>query len=207
MEHRIPRTLWKYGYANLGAEFQYAQAKPKIETLNVLCNVAEFTINKPKGWVDYDAQDGFPLPPVGAKEKTASINYHEWQLGLALSYRFDMIMPLVPYVGLKFARANLDTDNIRIAQPELAYPGILSSTTWNPSIVGAAGDKIMDHGDINLAAYEVQRASLQINKMKSRKRCGLVLGTTLVNSDRASITGEARLIDEHAAHINVQIRF
>ncbi len=198
-------ALWECGCASLGAEFQYAQSKPKVETLNVLCNVAEFTINKPKGYVN----QAFPLPQDAGTDaatsglKSASIDYHEWQLGLALSYRFNM---MVPYVGLKFARASLDADSIRIAQPELAHDAsILGSTTWNPTILGvqAADPQLAT----NAGAYQVQDASLQINKMKSRKSCGLVLGTTLVDADKMAVTGEVRLIDERAAHVNAQFRF
>lgn len=59
----------------------------------------------------------------------------------------------------------------------------------------------------NYGAYEVQNASLQINKMKSRKSCELVLGTTLVDADKMAFTGEVRLIDERVAHVNTRFLF
>ncbi|MBX6679970.1 porin [Chlamydia gallinacea] len=192
-------ALWECGCATLGAEFQYAQSKPKVETLNVLCTPAQFTVHKPRGYKNTP----FPLPldagtEAAADTKSATIQYHEWQAGLALSYRLNM---LVPYLGVKWSRASFDADNIRIAQPRLASANkILDLTAWNPSFLGEANAqaKLVD---------SVQIASMQINKMKSRKACGVVVGATLVDADKWSITGEARLIDERAAHVNAQFRF
>ncbi|EYE60572.1 major outer membrane porin [Bacteroides fragilis str. S6L5] len=192
-------ALWECGCATLGAEFQYAQSKPKVETLNVLCTPAQFTVHKPRGYKNTP----FPLPldagtEAAADTKSATIQYHEWQAGLALSYRLNM---LVPYLGVKWSRASFDADNIRIAQPKLAS-AILNLTAWNPTFLGnvatAVGDKLVDF---------MQIASMEINKMKSRKACGVVVGATLVDADKWSITGEARLIDERAAHVNAQFRF
>lgn len=190
-------ALWECGCATLGAEFQYAQSKPKVETLNVLCTPAQFTVHKPRGYKN----QALPLPEGAGTDaatdtKSATIQYHEWQAGLALSYRLNM---LVPYLGVKWSRASFDADNIRIAQPRLANK-ILDLTAWNPSFLGAsdAAAQLVD---------SVQIASMQINKMKSRKACGIVVGATLVDADKWSITGEARLIDERAAHVNAQFRF
>ena len=190
-------ALWECGCATLGAEFQYAQSKPKVETLNVLCTPAQFTVHKPRGYKNQD----FPLPQTAGTDaatdtKSATIQYHEWQAGLALSYRLNM---LVPYLGVKWSRASFDADNIRIAQPRLASK-ILDLTAWNPTFLGTSD------ATTNLVD-SVQIASMQINKMKSRKACGVVVGATLVDADKWSITGEARLIDERAAHVNAQFRF
>ncbi|WP_284442433.1 porin [Chlamydia gallinacea] len=194
-------ALWECGCATLGAEFQYAQSKPKVETLNVLCTPAQFTVHKPRGYKNTP----FPLPldagtEAAADTKSATIQYHEWQAGLALSYRLNM---LVPYLGVKWSRASFDADNIRIAQPRLAQAqAILNLTAWNPTFLGnvatAQGNELVDF---------IQIASMEINKMKSRKACGIVVGATLVDADKWSITGEARLIDERAAHVNAQFRF
>ena len=194
-------ALWECGCATLGAEFQYAQSKPKVETLNVLCTPAQFTVHKPRGYKNTP----FPLPldagtEAAADTKSATIQYHEWQAGLALSYRLNM---LVPYLGVKWSRASFDADNIRIAQPRLAADAaILNLTAWNPTFLGnvaaATGNELVDF---------IQIASMEINKMKSRKACGIVVGATLVDADKWSITGEARLIDERAAHVNAQFRF
>lgn len=190
-------ALWECGCATLGAEFQYAQSKPKVETLNVLCTPAQFTVHKPRGYKN----QAFPLPESAGTDaatdtKSATIQYHEWQAGLALSYRLNM---LVPYLGVKWSRASFDADNIRIAQPRLAKK-ILDLTAWNPSFLGSADAQAT-------LVDSVQIASMQINKMKSRKACGVVVGATLVDADKWSITGEARLIDERAAHVNAQFRF
>ena len=198
-------ALWECGCATLGASFQYAQSKPKVEELNVLCNAAEFTINKPKGYVGQE----FPLEITAGTEaatgtKDASIDYHEWQASLALSYRLNMF---TPYIGVKWSRASFDADMIRIAQPKLAQP-ILEITTWNPTIAGA-GSITADTGGStdNALADTLQIVSMQINKMKSRKSCGLAVGTTIVDADKYAVTVETRLIDERAAHVNAQFRF
>lgn len=193
-------ALWECGCATLGAEFQYAQSKPKVETLNVFCTPAQFTVHKPRGYKNTP----FPLPTdagteAAANTKSATIQYHEWQAGLALSYRLNM---LVPYLGVKWSRASFDADNIRIAQPKLAE-AILKLTAWNPTFLGSA---TQIQGTNTLVDF-MQIASMQINKMKSRKACGVVVGATLVDADKWSITGEARLIDERAAHVNAQFRF
>nr|ACT83342.1 major outer membrane protein A [Chlamydia caviae] len=194
-------ALWECGCATLGAEFQYAQSNPKIEMLNVISSPTQFVIHKPRGYKGTAAN--FPLPLTAGTEnatdtKSATIKYHEWQIGLALSYRLNM---LVPYIGVNWSRATFDADSIRIAQPRLAT-AILNLTTWNPTLLGEATtvglQKYADH---------LQIASLQINKMKSRKACGIAVGATLIDADKWSITGEARLINERAAHVNAQFRF
>lgn len=190
-------ALWECGCATLGASFQYAQSKPKVEELNVLCNAAEFTINKPQGYVGKE----FPLPTAAGTSqatdvKDASIDYHEWQASLALSYRLNMF---TPYIGVKWSRASFDADTIRIAQPKAAaFVGDI--TTLNPTISGKAQDAAT-------LQDTMQIVSMQINKMKSRKSCGLAVGTTIVDADKYAVTVETRLIDERAAHVNAQFRF
>ncbi|MEB2690239.1 porin [Chlamydia suis] len=194
-------ALWECGCATLGASFQYAQSKPKVEELNVLCNAAEFTINKPKGYVDQK----FPLELAAGTEtatgtKDASIDYHEWQASLALSYRLNMF---TPYIGVKWSRASFDAETIRIAQPKLATP-VVDITTLNPTIAGSGDVQGTGAGKIS---DTMQIVSMQINKMKSRKSCGLAVGTTIVDADKYAVTVETRLIDERAAHVNAQFRF
>ncbi|AGW39406.1 major outer membrane protein (MOMP) [Chlamydia pecorum] len=195
-------ALWECGCATLGAEFQYAQSKPRVQELNVLSNVAQFTVHKPRGYV------GQPLPlPLTAgtatdsndKLKNATINYHEWQVGAALSYRLNM---LVPYIGVQWSRATFDADTIQIAEPKLASP-IFNLTTWNPTLLGQATS--VDSG--NKFADSLQIVSLQINKLKSRKACGVSMGATLLDADKWAINGELRLINERAAHLSAQCRF
>nr|ABB51016.1 major outer membrane protein [Chlamydia trachomatis] len=195
-------ALWECGCATLGASFQYAQSKPKVEELNVLCNASEFTINKPKGYVGAE----FPLNITAGTEaatgtKDASIDYHEWQASLALSYRLNMF---TPYIGVKWSRVSFDADTIRIAQPKLAE-AILDVTTLNPTIAGKGS--VVSSGTDNELADTMQIVSLQLNKMKSRKSCGIAVGTTIVDADKYAVTVEARLIDERAAHVNAQFRF
>ena len=104
-----------------------------------------------------------------------------------------------PYIGVKWSRASFDADTIRIAQPKAAaFVGDI--TTLNPTISGK--------GQNNQTLRDtMQIVSLQINKMKSRKSCGLAVGTTIVDADKYAVTVETRLIDERAAHVNAQFRF
>nr|CAD29328.1 major outer membrane protein [Chlamydia pecorum] len=195
-------ALWECGCATLGAEFQYAQSKPRVQELNVLSNVAQFTVHKPRGYVGQT----LPLPLSAGTEtdssdklKNATINYHEWQVGAALSYRLNM---LVPYIGVQWSRATFDADTIQIAEPKLASP-IFNLTTWNPTLLGQA--TTVD--GTNKFADSLQIVSLQINKLKSRKACGVSMGATLLDADKWAITGELRLINERAAHLSAQFRF
>lgn len=192
-------ALWECGCATLGAEFQYAQSKPRVQELNVLSNVAQFTIHKPQGYVG----QSLPLPTNAGTSnatdlKNATINYHEWQVGAALSYRLNM---LVPYIGIQWSRATFDADTIQIAQPKLASP-IFNLTTWNPTLLGQATTVGSDK-----YANTLQIVSLQINKLKSRKACGVSMGATLLDADKWAINGELRLINERAAHLSAQCRF
>lgn len=195
-------ALWECGCATLGAEFQYAQSKPRVQELNVLSNVAQFTVHRPKGYVNQT----LPLPITAGtatdsneKLKNATINYHEWQVGAALSYRLNM---LIPYIGVQWSRASFDADTIQIAQPKLASP-VLNMTTWNPTLLGEATS--INAG--NKYADVLQIVSLQINKLKSRKACGVSMGATLLDADKWAINGELRLINERAAHLSAQCRF
>lgn len=195
-------ALWECGCATLGAEFQYAQSNPKIEMLNVTSSPAQFVIHKPRGYKG--TSSNFPLPLTAGTDtatdtKSATLKYHEWQVGLALSYRLNM---LVPYIGVNWSRATYDADTIRIAQPKLAT-AVLDLTTWNPTLLG----KATSVDGTNIYSDFLQIASVQINKMKSRKACGVAVGATLIDADKWSITGEARLINERAAHMNAQFRF
>ncbi len=159
-------ALWECGCATLGAEFQYAQAKPEISQINVVSNVAQFSIAHPKGFVGDLAK--FPLPlssdtaksPDLTKAKSISANYSEWQVGLALAYRLNFISP---YVGIKWARAKIDFDGAYIAQPQLSN-AIFDLVTWNPTLSGAAAAEANE--DV------LTRVSVTLNKLKSRKSSG-----------------------------------
>ncbi len=123
-------ALWECGCATLGAEFQYAQAKPEISQINVVSNVAQFSISHPKGFVGEDAK--LPLPADKTKAKSITADYSEWQVGLALAYRLNFISP---YVGIKWSRAKIDFDGAYVAQPQLPEK-ILDLVTWNPTLAG-----------------------------------------------------------------------
>ncbi len=158
-------ALWECGCATLGAEFQYAQAKPEISQINVVSNVAQFSIAHPKGFVGEFAK--LPLPvndsstskaPDLTKTKSISANYNEWQVGLALAYRLNFISP---YVGIKWARAKIDFDGAYIAQPQLDAAK-LDLVTWNPTLAGA-GATAATTQDV------LTKVSVTLNKLKVKR--------------------------------------
>ncbi|WP_431603748.1 porin [Chlamydiifrater volucris] len=172
-------ALWECGCATLGAEFQYAQAKPEISQINVVSNVAQFSISHPKGFVGDLAK--LPLPTVGSsstpdltKTKSISANYSEWQVGLALAYRLNFISP---YVGIKWSRAKIDFDGAYIAQPQLETEK-MDLLTWNPTL---AGDNLTATSNNN-SQDVVKKVSVTLNKLKSRKSTGFVTGATLIDA-------------------------
>ncbi len=174
-------ALWECGCATLGAEFQYAQAKPEISQINVVSNVAQFSIAHPKGFVGRDIK--LPLPtkssstaPDLSKTKSASVNCSEWQVGLALAYRLNFISP---YVGIKWSRAKIDFDGAYIAQPQLETQK-LDLITWNPTL---AGDNLTATND-NKSQDVLKKVSVTLNKLKSRKSTGFVTGATLIDADK-----------------------
>ncbi|WP_213318802.1 porin [Chlamydiifrater volucris] len=196
-------ALWECGCATLGAEFQYAQAKPEISQINVVSNVAQFSIAHPKGFIGEDAK--LPLPyltteksPDMSKTKSLSANYNEWQIGLALAYRLNFISP---YVGIKWSRAKIDFDGAYIAQPQLTEAEEkLDMQTWNPTLFGTKATGAADEDVLT-------QVSVTLNKLKSRKSTGFVTGATLIDADKFAVTVEGRFIDEKAVHVNGQFRF
>ncbi len=158
-------ALWECGCATLGAEFQYAQAKPQLSQINVVSNVAQFSITHPKGFVGELAK--LPLPylqteksPEMSKAKSVFANYNEWQVGLALSYRLNFISP---YVGIKWSRAKIDFDGAYITQPQLTEAGEkLDMITWNPTLAGDGDTGVTANNDV------LTQVSVTLNKLKSR---------------------------------------
>ncbi len=164
-------ALWECGCATLGAEFQYAQAKPQVSQLNVVSNVAQFSIDHPKGFTGAEAK--LPLPNKGtptfapnlSNTKSISANYSEWQVGLALAYRLNFISP---YVGIKWARAKIDFDGAYVAQPQLdTDKDKFDLVTWNPSLMGSGTDGT-NQADI------LTKVSVTLNKLKSRAPASLL---------------------------------
>ncbi len=157
-------ALWECGCATLGAEFQYAQAKPQVSQINVVSNVAQFSITHPKGFIGEDAKlplhnsGTAPFVPDMSKAKAVSVNYNEWQVGLALAYRLNFISP---YVGIKWARAKIDFDGAYVAQPQLSSEQ-LDLVTWNPTLRGSAAATGTEQADV------LTKVSVTLNKLKSR---------------------------------------
>ncbi len=154
-------ALWECGCATLGAEFQYAQAKPEISQINVVSNVAQFSIAHPKGFVGKETKLPLPAESSGAPklEKTKAViaDYSEWQVGLALAYRLNFISP---YIGIKWSRAKIDFDGAYIAQPQLDS-ALFNLSTWNPTLSGTSTGTA--HADV------LTKVSVTLNKLKSRK--------------------------------------
>ena len=78
-------TIWECGCTSFGAEAQYFYTKPDIKKLLLQAGLGGG--NYPDGILD--------------------LKYREWQIGLGISYR---IHPLVPYIAIKCAKAQMDLD-------------------------------------------------------------------------------------------------
>ncbi len=158
-------ALWECGCATLGAEFQYAQAKPEISQINVVSNVAQFSIAHPKGFVGELAKLPLPSKTASATKapdlnhaKSVVTDFSEWQVGLALAYRLNFISP---YVGIKWSRAKINFDGAYIAQPQLETT-VLDLATWNPTLLG---DKVVATSD-NKTSDVLTEVSVTLNKLK-----------------------------------------
>lgn len=168
-------SLWECGCATLGGEAQYMGARPNIDTIEVLSNTNPCIIQ-------------------GDNKKA---KYSEWQVGLGISYRVNL---LTPYMGIKWSRANVDFDAAVVEQPVsdvvTELPGGLNTPTWVKPSSGA-----------DAAIAPMENVQLTLNKIKSHKSFGFVVGSTLVDADKVSVTVEARFADERAIHVNSQFRF
>lgn len=168
-------SLWECGCATLGGEAQYMGARPNINTLEVISNTNPFII----------------------QGDNLKAKYSEWQVGLGISYRINL---LTPYMGIKWSRANVDFDKAVVKQPTTDVttdlPGGLNTPNWVKPSTGA-----------NEAIEPMKNVQLTLNKIKSHKSFGFVVGSTLVDADKVSVTVEARFADERAIHVNSQFRF
>lgn len=87
--------LWQCGCTYLGAEAQYFASHPDIERVS---------LHTPLG-------SAGPSPTNSAyPDDNISLKYREWQFGLALAHRINN---LIPYVGIKWAHAQMDMDDAR----------------------------------------------------------------------------------------------
>lgn len=83
-------TLWECRCFGLGAEVQYAHARPQFFSMRI------------EDFIPFD------LKPL-----RAHIDYHEWQVGVGAAYRINMPwrgVSLVPYAGVKWAHAVMRVD-------------------------------------------------------------------------------------------------
>lgn len=94
-------TLWECGCFGLGAEVQYAHARPQFFSLRV------------------DDFQSFDIRSSG------HIDYHEWQIGMGASYRIPIrgrCVSFVPYAGVKWAHAIMKVNHPEIAlTPTITY--------------------------------------------------------------------------------------
>lgn len=169
-------SLWECGCATLGGEAQYMGARPNIETVEVLSNT--------NPWI--------------AQGDNLKAKYSEWQVGLGLSYRVNL---LTPYIGIKWARARVNFDEAIVKQPTTDVttdlPSGANSPMWGVDVTSK------DHE----AIAPMKEVQLTLNKIKSHRSFGFVVGSTLVDADKVSVTVEARFADERAVHVNGQFRF
>ena len=172
----IRGSLWECGCATLGGEAQYMGARPNINAIEVASNTNPFVI----------------------QGDNLTAKYSEWQIGLGLSYRVNL---LTPYMGIKWSRATVDFDNVVVKQPTgdvtTTLPGGLNTPNWDKSSADAAAAAIAPMTGVQMT----------LNKIKSHKSFGFVVGSTLVDADKVSVTVEARFADERAIHVNSQFRF
>ena len=92
-------TLWECGCTTVGAEFQYMQTNPNLNS----------------GWtaIQYDNPNDI------------SARYKEWQFGLGISYRINF---LVPYAAVKVAGAKYDLGNVANPFVSLNSAGTANAT-------------------------------------------------------------------------------
>lgn len=81
-------TIWECGCTALGAEAQYFRTKPHVTRLT-----------------QNSTTSVYPSSDVKAR-------YHEWQVGIGISHRINM---LVPYVAVKWSHGNLDFNDETIS--------------------------------------------------------------------------------------------
>ena len=79
-------TIWECGCTSLGVEAQYFFTRPDIRRVTQGADIS-----------------------VYPDEKISS-KYHEWQVGVGISHRINM---LVPYIAVKWSHARLKFDNAR----------------------------------------------------------------------------------------------
>ena len=94
-------TIWECGCFGLGAEVQYAHARPRLFSLTI------------------DDFARFQLSP------STHIDYKEWQVGIGVAYRIPIpgrCISLVPYFGAKWAHAIMNVSRSAIPlTPTIIY--------------------------------------------------------------------------------------
>ncbi|MEG2241049.1 MAG: hypothetical protein RSB82_00920 [Victivallaceae bacterium] len=182
-------TVLRCSNFSLGAEGQYFENRSKIDTLNILSNSAQFYLINPKGFAA--KQIATNVLPATAPTKRAPLKYDEWQFGAGAAWKIGVF---VPYIGMKWSKANCKMENVTVPQPIgnlanlyiPATPGVDPATTANQDFRGVC---------------------VKLNNLKVRQHWGVVAGSTLVDSQKMLLSLEARFIDELAFHVNGKIRF
>jgi major outer membrane protein len=77
-------TVWECGCTAIGIEGQYFSVQPDITRITTGSTLSVYT------------------------DDVLSVRYHEWQVGLGISHRINM---LVPYAAVKWSRAHMDFVN------------------------------------------------------------------------------------------------
>ncbi|MCH9627184.1 MAG: Major outer membrane porin [Chlamydiales bacterium] len=96
-------TIWECGCTSLGAEAQYFRARPDISRITGSAQLSEY-------------------PNVDAK-------YHEWQVGLGISHRINM---LVPYLAVKYSRSEFDMTHVTFQGQN--FPKLQSQQHWGYAV-------------------------------------------------------------------------
>lgn len=183
-------VIFHHKNLSFGIETQYFKNESIINELNVLSNYAQFYQTNPKGFSKSLIKKN--VLPAGNPTTKASVNYTEWQVGAGFSLN---IKSLVPYIGLKWSEAHCRMGELVIPQ--------LTGTTTNPfvAIYQPGG------GPTNPGLQDFRGVCVQLNDLQLQSHLGLVLGATLVDSNRMYLSIESRILDEVAFHLTGQLRF
>nr|WP_194844330.1 porin [Candidatus Clavichlamydia salmonicola] len=151
-------SLWECGCATLGAEFQFAQSKPDWSEIRSTNHTNPF-------WI---------------KSASRPMTYREWQAGLGLSYRINM---LTPFVAVKWSRPEIKSGSIVITESGKTGP------------------------DLTLGSAVLTGVGFTVPDLVAQNQWGFAFGATLVDADKVSVTVEGRIGDERAVSVNSQLRF
>ena len=148
-------TLWECGCTSVGAEFQYMQTRPHLRFIDEYNN---------DGTVSNQYRQAFA-------NSSYSVNYHDWQIGLGVSHRINM---LVPYAAVRWSGA----------QFQLGDANVFGSASTGQSIPNSC--KLVNLRAVKSWGYAVGVSLVDCEKM------ALTVEGGFASSLEASVIGEIR---------------